>query len=290
MGGEFRLTAEEFEELKKLSKLSKLKEVLLIGNNFQFSHSEEEFSAKVRALLPQVESVDGVGASGKQPESAPDRCPLKENYFKFESNAFLDLIINLKSAKGAKLSEDITIHTCYNLLNEHINRGKGFEMNDVINGPNHWNIFVGEIFRSRESESSGPRSSEAPSRHSIVNSHVFLKFRMWNLASLDLSRFQREKIKEINLDYNRFKEIPPEVLSLPFLEKLSMIKNKISRLTFASPNDSLVTLLLGNNKIHKSSDLKVGFANGRPCRFWANCCSWTCRITRCRPPRTTGCS
>jgi Leucine-rich repeat (LRR) protein len=260
---------EEFEEIKKLNHLSKLKELILVGNNFQFSHSEKEFSSKIKSILPQVMKLDGLDLNAEFKKEPENSCELKQNYSKFESNAFLDLIISLKSENKEKIWKDIKIFSCCNTLNNYFKHKKGFEMNDAINGPNNWNVFVGEIFSNfqincQENKSINSleklaswNSSKTNKKYSIINTNVFLKFRMGNLASLDLTRFQKEIIKEVNLDFNRFKEIPKVLLNLPNLEKLSMIKNKIMRLSFDSPNNSLVILLLGNNKIYRMSDLKV---------------------------------
>ena len=192
---------------------------------------------------------------------------MKSNYCELKSDWFFDFILNLKTRDEDFLWKNYKFPFCCSILNDYLKNSKELQMNDVINSPNNWNIFVGEIFENksiknnRNNESNMIESENYNHKYShrffVTNPNIYLKFRMLNLLSLDLSRFQKERIREINLDFNRFKEIPKVILNLPFLEKLSMIKNKISSLNINQVNNTLMVLLLGNNKIYRFSDIKV---------------------------------
>lgn len=68
-------------------------------------------------------------------------------------------------------------------------------------------------------------------------------------------------LREINLDYNKFTKIPNEILELPQLTCLSMIKNNISSFSNLIENQSIKKLFLTFNRMTNFKDLKVTSPN-----------------------------
>lgn len=227
--------------------------MFLVGNNFQFSHSEADFRRKVFLILPTLAQLDGTPRDASSEEPPAKACRLKEASRHSEGDWLFRFIAALKT-KDTQLTWTRSTRACCSVLNDYFRGARDFQMNDVIDSPNDWNIFVG--VQSGHGEP-GPSVGLSPQRVSSPDARAYLKFRMWGLASLDLSRFQKSAIREVSLDFNRFREVPRELLGLPHLEKLSMIKNRICSLHIDRPNSSLRVLLLGNNKIYRFADVKV---------------------------------